>query len=101
MLASHSFFSFPLSGVHILLHPDGEGNQNRGDHDDLHSHLLSDIHFWLSSPVQELDDILGHLRGGGWGSILILNQSIEEDTSHSNSGTWEVWVEVETLWDGD
>lgn len=80
----------------LPLDPDGNHEKRAGDGHDLPSHLLTVVHLWLSSPVKELDNVLGHLRGGGGGLVVVLDETVVENTSHGNAGTGEVRVEVET-----
>ena len=51
---------------------------------------------WLSGPVEEGGDILGHLAGSGGGAILVVDHPIKQLLGHSNGGTWEVRVVVKT-----
>ena len=79
----------------IPLDPDAHGEENRGDDDDLHAHALPVVHLGLGGPVEELGDVLGHLRGGGRGLVLVLDQAVVEDAGHGDAGAGEVGVEVE------
>lgn len=72
-------------GPLVALDPDGQGKQTGQDDEGFGTHLLAVVHLRLRSPVEELDDILGHLGGGGRGAILVLNDTIEQDTAHGNS----------------
>lgn len=82
-------------GPLVSLDPYAEGDQDRRDHQHLHTSLLALVHLGLGSPVQELDNVLGHLRRRSGGLVLVLDQVVEQDTSHGDTGTREVGVEVE------
>ncbi|CAF3550919.1 unnamed protein product [Fusarium graminearum] len=81
-------------GPLVSLDPDADSPKGGRDNKNLHTHSLSVVHLRLGSPVEELNDILGHLRGGGGGPILVFDKALVEDTSHSDTGTGEVGVEV-------
>ena len=82
----------------LPLDPNGDDEKGASDGHDLPAHLLAIVSLGLSSPVQELDDVLGHLRGSGGSLVVILDETVVEDTSHGNTGTGEVRVEVQALW---
>jgi hypothetical protein len=84
---------------HIPLDPDAHGEQNAADGHDLPAHALALVHLGLSGPVEELNNILGHLGGGGSGAVLVLDKAVVKDTGHGNTGTGEVGVEVEARGD--
>lgn len=88
-----------ISNEHIPLDPNAHGEQNTANGHDLPAHALALVHLGLSGPVEELDNILGHLRGGGSGAVLVLDKAVVKDTSHGNTGTGEVRVEVEARGD--
>lgn len=72
-------------GPLVALDPDAQGEETGQDGQRLETHLLAVIHLGLSSPVQELNNVLGHLGGGGGGAILVLNETVEKDTGHTNT----------------
>lgn len=72
-------------GPLVTLNPDAQGKKTSQKGEGLDTHLFTVIHLWLSGPVQELGNILGHLGGGGRGAILVLDKAIEKDTGHTNS----------------
>lgn len=78
-----------LSGLErgplVALDPDANGEQTSQEGDGLDTHLLAVVHLGLGGPVEELDNVLGHLGGGGGSAILILDDTVEEDTGHSNT----------------
>lgn len=78
----------------VSLNPHADSPQGGGNNQDLHTHLLAVVHLGLSSPVEEFDNVLGHLRGRGGGAVLVLDEAVVEDTGHTNTGTGEVGVEV-------
>lgn len=78
----------------VSLNPDADGPQRRSDNQNLQTHLLAVIHLRLGGPVEEFNNVLGHLRGGGRGLILVLNKAVVENTSHTNTSSREVRVEV-------
>lgn len=82
-------------GPLVPLDPDADGKENRRDDEHLHAHLFPVVHLGLGSPVQELDNVLGHLRGRGRGAVLVLDEAVEQDTGHGDTGAGEVGVEVE------
>lgn len=84
-----------ISNGNIPLDPDAHGEQNTANGHDLPAHALALVHLGLSGPVEELDNILGHLRGGGRGAVLVLDKAVVKNTGHGDTGTGEVRVEVE------
>ena len=72
-------------GPLVTLNPDAHGEQTSKNGKGLETHLLAVIHLGLGGPVEELDDVLGHLGGGGRGAILVLDEAVEEDTGHGNT----------------
>lgn len=72
-------------GPLVALDPDGDGEKTGQEGNGLDTHLLALVHLGLGGPVQELDDILGHLGGGGGGTVLVLDNTVEQDTGHSNT----------------
>ena len=79
----------------IPLDPNADGEQNAANGHDLPAHALALVHLGLGGPVKELDNILGHLGGGGRGAVLVLDKTVVENTSHGDTGAGEVRVEVE------
>jgi hypothetical protein len=77
------------------LDPNAHGEQNTANGHDLPAHALTLVHLGLGSPVEELNNVLGHLRGGGRGTVLVLDKTVIKNTSHGDTGTGEVRVEVE------
>lgn len=57
----------------VSLDPDAEAEQGGTDDQCLPAHLLTVVHLGLGGPVQELDDILGHLRCCGRSLVLVLD----------------------------
>lgn len=72
-------------GPLVALDPDGDGEETGQEDNGLDAHLLALVHLGLGGPVQELDDILSHLRGGSGGTVLVLDNTVEQDTAHSNA----------------
>jgi hypothetical protein len=79
----------------VPLDPNAHGEQNTANGHDLPAHALTVVHLGLSGPVEELDNILGHLGSGGDSSVLVLDETVVENTSHRNTSAGEVRVEVE------
>ena len=71
-------------------------SQNNGG---LQTHLFTFIMFRFSSPSKESTDILGHLRGSGRSTIFKFNNTVKENTGHSNSTTGEIRVIIQTFTD--
>ena len=69
----------------VTLHPHAQCEKTGTEGKRLETHLLTVIHLGFSSPVEELDHVLGHLGGGGRGAILVLDKTVKEDTGHTNS----------------
>lgn len=86
-------------GPLVSLDPDGDEPHGGKDGAGGKSQLVSLVKLRLGSPVEEGRDILGHLRRGSGGSIVVLDQSIVEDSSHTESSSGEVRVVVKTLSD--
>jgi len=84
--------------VVVLGHHVGEGHpDSEHGHEDLDHHLF----VWDSSSSQEdevLRDIVGHLWGGGLGSVVVLNHTVMELRRHGDNHVIVVWVEVSSLW---
>lgn len=80
-----------------LLDVDADEEHGRHEDDGLDTDLLSLVVLWLSSPVEEHADVLGHLRGCSRGAVLVLNETVEQDTGHSKGTTGEVRVVVQAL----
>jgi hypothetical protein len=85
---------FTASG-NAPLDPNAHGEQNTANGHDLPAHALAVVHLGLSGPVEELDNILGHLGSGGDSAVLVLDETVVENTSHCNTSAREVRVEVE------
>lgn len=60
----------------------------------LHAHLLPLVMFRLRSPRQESDDILSHLRSSSGSTVIVLDETVEQDSGHGNTTTGEVGVVV-------
>jgi hypothetical protein len=88
-----------IAAQNIPLDPNAHGEQNTANGHDLPAHALAVVHLGLSGPVEELDNILGHLRGGGGGAVLVLDKAVVENTGHGDTSTGEVRVEVEARGD--
>jgi hypothetical protein len=83
----------PLEPLHVEA-----DSAERGENDDgLDTSLLPLVVFGLGSPGKELDNVLGHLRGGSGGSILVFYNTVEKNTGHRDSSTGEVRVVVHAL----
>jgi len=88
-------------GKCLPLDPDAEGEQDAADSHHLPAHALAVVHLGLGGPVEELDDVLGHLRGGRGRAVFVINQAVVQHARHCDAGAREVGVEVETaLHDG-
>ncbi|KAL3707016.1 hypothetical protein TMatcc_008029, partial [Talaromyces marneffei ATCC 18224] len=72
-LTSHGRVVDNLSGLDgsplVSLDPHADGEQTGRKSESLHTHLLTLVHLGLGGPVQEFDNVLGHLGGGGGGAI--------------------------------
>lgn len=77
-----------------LLEVDGQTEHGGNDNDGLETQLLSLVVLGLGGPRQELGDILGHLRGGGGGAVLVLDNSVKQSSGHSDASSGEVGVVV-------
>jgi len=87
-------------GVDVMVLGEHVGDWVEGGDDGEH-HGDNDLLIWslaLSEVGDVLSDIVGHLWGGSWGSILILDHTVVELWWHSNDHVIVVWVEVTTLW---
>ena len=62
-----------------------EGKQGRCDDDRGHALFFSLVHFWLGRPVEEFDDVFGHLGGGGGRAVFVFDQAVVKDTGHSDA----------------
>jgi hypothetical protein len=70
------------------------GDQSKGE-------AKHDLGVWDlgSGDVSEvLRNVVGHLWGGGWSSIFILDHTVMELWGHSNDHVIVVWVVVSALW---
>lgn len=76
-------------GPLVALDPDTDGEHTGQESDRLDTHLLAVVHLGLGGPVEELNNVLGHLGGGGRGTILVLDNTVEQDTAHSNTWMWD------------
>lgn len=72
-------------GPLVALDPDTDGEQTGQEGDGLDTHLLAVVHLGLGGPVQELDNVLGHLGGGGGGAVLVLDNTVEQGSGHGNT----------------
>lgn len=88
-LTSHGRVVDNLSGLDgsplVSLDPHTDGEQTGRKSKSLHTHLLAVVHLGLGGPVQEFDNVLGHLGGGGGSAVFVFDQAVKEDTSHSNT----------------
>lgn len=78
----------------VSLNVDADGPQSSGGNQDLHAHLLAVVHLGLGGPVEKFDNVLGHLGGAGGSAILVLDEAVVQNTSHTNTSAGEVGVEV-------
>jgi hypothetical protein len=62
----------------------------------LASILLALLRLGLRGPVQELGNITGLLRDGGFSAILVLNTTVVKRRRHGDGTTWEVRVVMQT-----
>ena len=69
----------------------GDDGEHHHDNDSL-VRLLA-----LSEVADVLGDIVGHLRGGGWGAVLVLDHTVVELRGHGDDHVIVVGVEVATL----
>lgn len=67
----------------------------------LHTHLLPLVMFRLGSPRQESNNILRHLRSSSRGTVIVLDETVEQDSGHGDTTTGEVRVVVHALSDLD
>jgi hypothetical protein len=81
----------------LYLNTDSE--QSREQDNGLQTESLALVVLRLCSPVQEGDNIFGHLRCGGGGTVIVLDNAIKQDTSHGDGATREVRVVVHALTD--
>lgn len=84
-----------LEGYVTPLHPNGDTEKESTDCKSLPSHKLAVVHLGLCRPVEELDNILGHLGGGSRSAIVVLHKTVIQHTGHGNASTREVGVEVQ------
>lgn len=84
-----------------LLDPDGNEVEGGGNDQGLDTQSLSFVVFWFRGPVEEGGNILGHLGGGGRGTVFVFNQVIKQNSTHGNGTTWEVRVVVGAWWQLD
>ena len=87
----------PLEALDV----DGDGGESSEKDDGLDTGLLALIVLRLGSPVQERDDVLGKLCSGRRGTILVLDEAVEDDTGHGDGTAGEVRVVVHALTDLD
>lgn len=99
IVSTYTFEYAFLVTRNVPLDPDAHGEQNTANGHDLPAHTLAVVHLGLSGPVEELNNILGHLGGGGGGAVLVLDKAVVKDTGHGDTGTREVGVEVEARGD--
>lgn len=63
------------------------------------NHPLPDFLIWSTisvtslHEVDEVSNIIGHLRGGGWSTIFVVDHTILELSGHTNDHVVEVGVE--------
>lgn len=77
-----------------LLDVDRQSKHGGNDNDGLETKLLSLVMLRLGSPGQEGSDILGHLGGGGGSAVLVLDNTVEQSSGHTNASSGEVGVVV-------
>lgn len=75
------FYGGPL----VSFNPDTDRKQSAENHNGLHTHLFSLIHLRFGGPVEEFSDVLGHLGGGSGSAVVIFDETIKQNTGHSNS----------------
>lgn len=71
-----------------------EGRENS---DGLESHLVSRVKLGLRAPGKEGGDVLGHLRGRSGRSVVVLDETVEENSGHTDGLSGEVGVVVHAL----
>lgn len=82
-----------ILGEHVgdWVHSGGNGQEH-------HNHHLLVWHLGFGDKSKILRDVVGHLRSGGWGAIVVLNHTIVQLWRHSNNHMIVVRVEMSTLW---
>lgn len=83
-------------GPLVTLDPDADGEETRQEGNSLDTHLLAVVHLGLGGPVQELNNVLGHLGGGSGGAVLVLDDTVEEDTAHGDTYNITFRLEMST-----
>lgn len=87
-------------GVDVVLLREHVGDRVEGSYN-AENHADDDHSVWYLVPSKEgdvLSNIVGHLRGGGWCSIFVLDHTVMELRWHGNDHMIKVWVEVTTFW---
>jgi len=87
----------PLEAL-VVSSEEGDGTDSG---EPLDTHKLALVLLWLCSPSEEDTDILGHLRHGVWGAILVVDLAILEWHWHGDLATREVRVVVHARHHGD
>jgi hypothetical protein len=72
-----------------------EGGDDAEGH---HEHDLGVWHLGATQVVDVLGDVVGHLWGGGWGAVVVLDHTVVQLWGHGDNHVIVVWVEVTTLW---
>lgn len=72
-----------------------KGGYNESNHAD---NYLSVWNFTLTNVGDIFGNIMGHLWGTSWCTILILYHTIMELRRHSNNHVIKVWIEISTFW---
>ena len=85
----------PLESLDV----EGDSSESREDDDGLDTVLLSLVVLRLSGPAEESDNVLGHLRSGSRSTVIILDQTVKENTGHGDGTTGEEGVVVHALTD--
>ena len=76
-----------------------DSSKSREQDDGLDTSLLALVVFGLSRPVKESDNILRHLGCCSGSAVWVLDELVEEHTSHGDGVTMEVSIVVHTVTD--
>lgn len=76
-----------------------DSSKSREQDDGLDTSLLALVVFGLSRPVKESDNILGHLGCCSGSAVWVLDELVEEHTSHGDGVTREVSIVVHAVTD--
>lgn len=71
--------------VNVPLDPNTQREEHGRNDQDFGAHFLPGVHFGLGGPVEELDDVFGHLGRCGGGAVFVLDEAVVEDAGHSDA----------------